>query len=142
MGSIAESLHESSEKSRLFFVLSGEHASLPAAEVEAILDSAGIEFAVVSESYRLLIMEAPRRALKTISERSLMYDWCGIALGKCEADEKQIDKLVRSLPLEDLVKGTSTFAVRSAAWEESTRLFGELILKEMWVRWWSTKFPS
>jgi tRNA (guanine10-N2)-dimethyltransferase len=112
--SITESLHKSAEKSRLFFVLSGEHASLPAAEVEAILDSAGLQFATLSKSYRLEIMEAPQHALKLISERSLMYDSCGIALGECEVDRKQIGKLVRALPLEDLTKDASTFAVRSA----------------------------
>jgi tRNA (guanine10-N2)-dimethyltransferase len=114
MESITESLHKSAEKNRLFFVLSGEHASLPAAEVQAILDSAGLEFAAVRKSYRLLILEAPQEALEVISERSLMCDWCGVALGECEADEEQIGRLVRSFRLQDLTKHLRTFAVRSA----------------------------
>jgi len=114
MESIAESLQTSAERSRLFFVLSGEHASLPAAEVEAILDSAKLEFTVLTESYRLLFLEATPKALKVIAERSLMYNLCGIALGECEAEEEQITNLVKNLPLEDLTKNASTFAVRAA----------------------------
>lgn len=114
MESLAESQREASENSRLFLVLSGEHASLPTAEVEAILESAGIKFAVLGESYRLLMLHAPKHALKVISERSLMYNWCGIALGECEAEERQINELVRSLPLRDLTKNAKSFAVRSA----------------------------
>ena len=114
MESIAESLQASAERSRLFFVLSGEHTSLPAAEVESILDSAKLEFTVLTESYRLLSLEAAPTALKLIAERSLMYNLCGIALGECEAEEEQITSLVKNLPLEDLTKGASTFAVRVA----------------------------
>ncbi len=109
----AESMKESAERSRLFFVLSGEHASLPAAEVEAILDSAKLEFTVLTESYRLLFLETAPKALKVVSERSLMYNLCGIVLGECEAEEKQITNLVRNLPLRDLTKDTNTFAVRA-----------------------------
>lgn len=114
MESTAQPLHESSRRRRLFFVLSGEHASLPTAEVEAILDSAGLASVPVGETYRLLILDAPQEALKIISERSLMYDWCGVAVGECKAEEEEIVKLVRGLPLEDLTKGSTSFAVRSA----------------------------
>jgi tRNA (guanine10-N2)-dimethyltransferase len=114
MESGTESLQEPAPKSSLFFVLSGEHSSLPAAEVEAILDSASLQFSVLRKSYRLLILEAPQEALTLISKRSLMYDSCGIVLGECEASENAIRKLVRGLPLEDLAESKRTFAVRSA----------------------------
>jgi tRNA (guanine10-N2)-dimethyltransferase len=111
---ILESLQASEERNRLFFVLSGEHASLPAAEVEAILESARMEFTVLTESYRLLFLEAKPEALKVISERSLMYNMCGIVLGECEAEEEAITRLVKNLPLDDLTKDKNTFVVRAA----------------------------
>jgi tRNA (guanine10-N2)-dimethyltransferase len=111
---VAESLQGSAEKNKLFFVLSGEHASLPAAEVEAILDSAKLEANVLTESYRLLFLEAAPKALKVIAERSLMYNLCGIALGECGAEWGQITNLVKNLPLHDLTNDKSTFAVRVA----------------------------
>jgi len=112
--SITESPLRSLQKNRLFFVLSGEHASLPAAEIGAILDSAGVKFAPLRKSYRLLIAQGQQESLKLVSERSLMYDSCGIVLGECEPNESEIRKLVTALPLNDLEKGKRTFAVRSA----------------------------
>jgi tRNA (guanine10-N2)-dimethyltransferase len=111
--SATESPQKPLTKNRLFFVLSGEHTSLPTAEIRAILDSAGVQFDQSKESYRLLIAEAPQEALRLTSERSLMYDWCGIVLGECEASKSEIHKLVRALPLNDLAKNNGTFAVRS-----------------------------
>jgi tRNA (guanine10-N2)-dimethyltransferase len=106
--------NESPDTRSLFFVLSGEHDSLPAAEVEAILDSVGLRFDVVRKSYRLLLLHAAREALRVVSQRSLMYDSCGTILGECAADEREVVGLVKALPLEDLTKNSETFSVRSA----------------------------
>jgi len=108
-----ETLQERSSESRLFFVLSGEHASLPAAEVKAITESAGLGFSDPQRSYRLLTLMAPAKALRLVSERSLMYDSCGVELGRCEVTEDQIFRLVKDLPLEDVTRSATTFAVRS-----------------------------
>jgi len=113
MSSLTESLREQTKTDRLFFVLSGEHASLPAAEVKAILEASGVKFSGTTLSYRLLTLNAPPSALKAVSERSLMYDWCGLCLGESEADGQQIDALVRSQANERLTRGAETFAVRS-----------------------------
>lgn len=110
MNSLTESVQE---QSRLFFVLSGEHASLPAAEVRAILDSEKFEFREPEQSYRLLALTCSVRALTTIAERSLMYDSCGVLLGECDGDEAQIQALVKSQPIETLARNAETFAVRS-----------------------------
>jgi tRNA (guanine10-N2)-dimethyltransferase len=94
-------------------VLSGEHVSLPAAEVKAILESSGVEYREPIKSYRLLTLSAPPRALKAVSERSLMYDSCGLNLGECEAEERQIADFVKSQPIEPLTGAAESFAVRS-----------------------------
>jgi len=106
-------MREPSRPSRLFFILSGEHASLPAAEIRAILESAGLEYTRPEQNYRLLTLEAPEEALKPVSERSLMYDWCGVRLAECAGEEKQIISMVRNLPIEGLTKHVGNFAVRS-----------------------------
>ncbi len=113
MTALTEIPLESSQQSKLFFILSGEHISLPAAEVQAILESTGIQYIGAAQSYRLLTLEAPLEALTSISDRSLMYDWCGVELGRCEAEEKQILGFVKNLPLQDLTKDVASFAVRS-----------------------------
>lgn len=43
-----------------------------------------------------------------------MFDSCGVAVGECEAEEGEIHRLIRTLPLEDLTRGSESFAVRSA----------------------------
>ena len=113
MASLTESLTEETQTNRLFFVLSGEHASLPAAEVRAILEASGARFSGTTLSYRLLTLNAPFSALKAVSERSLMYDWCGLCLGECEANERQIEAFVKSQSNERLTRGAESFAVRS-----------------------------
>lgn len=113
MISVTGSLEEPNRVSRLFFVLSGEHASLPAAEVGAILESSGIEFRESTQSYRLLTLNAPLAALKAVSERSLMYDWCGVSLGECEADEGPIEHFVKNQPIDQTAGDAKSFAVRA-----------------------------
>jgi tRNA (guanine10-N2)-dimethyltransferase len=98
----------------LFFVLSGEHHSLPAAEVKAIIESEQLPFSSPVESYRLLTLTASRKALKLVSERSLMYERCGELLGECVTDQREIERFVKNQPLEELTKGANNFAVRSA----------------------------
>jgi tRNA (guanine10-N2)-dimethyltransferase len=100
--------------SRLFFILSGEHDSLPAAEVRAIIESEGFECRSQIENYRLLSLTADSRVLKAVSERSLMYDQCGILLAECNAELRDVERVVKIQPLEDLTKNSATFAVRSA----------------------------
>ena len=99
---------------RLFFILSGEHDSLPAAEVRAIIDSGGLRYSSQIENYRLLSLTSDPIALKLVSERSLMYDQCGILLAECDAEPKEIERTVKSQPLENLSKESDTFVVRSA----------------------------
>ena len=98
---------------RLFFILSGEHLSLPTAEILAILDSEHISTDRVESSYRLLKLDSSSQALQFVSNRSLMYDKCGYLLGECEADDTEIHKLIRNLQLDDYVAGASCYAVRS-----------------------------
>ena len=106
-------VQQSSDNLRLFFILSGEHSSLPAAEIEAILDSEQLKHTRAYASYRLLVLQASSNALQLVSQRSLMYDQCGIQLGECAADENEIIRLVRSLPLENVCADSGSFAVRS-----------------------------
>jgi tRNA (guanine10-N2)-dimethyltransferase len=99
---------------RLFFILSGEHDSLPAAEVRAILESGGLKYQSQIQNYRFLSLTADPRALRLVYERSLMYNQCGILLADCNAELQEIERTVKSQPLTDLTKNSATFAVRSA----------------------------
>ena len=108
-----ENEKHSDDACRLFFILSGEHLSLPAAEILAILDSESIAYSSVKSSYRLMTLDSSPRALQLASGRSLMYDKCGLFLGQCEADDREIHQLIRDLQLDEQIAGAASFAVRS-----------------------------
>jgi tRNA (guanine10-N2)-dimethyltransferase len=105
--------NESARLARLFFILSGEHSSLPASEVLAILDSENITYSQVEKNYRLLRLNASSKALDFVAQRSLMYDKCGYLFAECAAEEKEIHQLLRHLPLEEYAANSESFAVRS-----------------------------
>lgn len=42
-----------------------------------------------------------------------MYDKCGLLLGECEADSREIHRLIANLKLESYVPGAASYAVRS-----------------------------
>jgi len=109
----SQEIKESTASRRLFFILSGEHLSLPAAEVLAILDSESLPHAHIESSYRLLKLDAPTGALQHVSDRSLMYDKCGLLLGECVPDEREIHRLIGDVKLETYVAGAASYAVRS-----------------------------
>ena len=98
----------------MFFILSGEHHSLPAAEVKAIIESEHLTYSNSVESFRMLKLTADPTALQLVSERSLMYDQCGALLGECEAEQEEIESFVKNQPLEQLARTATSFAVRSA----------------------------
>jgi len=101
------------KQARLFFILSGEHDSLPAAEVRAIIESEHLTVSSPIGSYRFLTLTASPTALKLVAERSLMYDQCGVLLGECVAEQREIERFVRSQRLDELAKAADNFAVRS-----------------------------
>jgi len=108
-----EAPDSSAGQRRLFFILSGEHDSLPAAEVRAIIESGGLNYRCQTENYRLLSMTASPRAMRLVSERSLMYDQCGILLAECTADPQEISRTVRNQDLQGLTRNSESFAVRA-----------------------------
>ncbi|HKM76438.1 MAG TPA: hypothetical protein VJZ32_08460, partial [Candidatus Bathyarchaeia archaeon] len=102
------------DSQRLFFIVSGEHETLPSAEVKAILESSGQFDSVDYEKhYRLLNVKGPSTVLRDVAERSLMYDRCGLELGRCPAREDELFRLIRSLPLDKIVSNAKSFAARS-----------------------------
>jgi len=107
-------LNDRSDSCPVFFILSGEHESLPSAEVKAILGSRNtFDFVDYEEHYRLLTARGPSIALRDVAERSLMYDQCGFELGRCNAVDDEIFRLIRGLPLDRFVSDAKSFAVRS-----------------------------
>ena len=102
---------------QLAFELSGEHETLPKAEVHACLDALGVAYEELTFSDKLLLIEtqlAPEsELLKVLSKRLGMTHRVYSVLGTSELDEKQIQKLVKNVNFNAVMGTERTFAVRA-----------------------------
>ncbi len=96
----------------LFFHLSGEHKSLPSAEVKAILESRNIPFKNVKEICQVLSLEANESTLYEVYSRASYTRACGIKLFQCQADETEILEKVQEAIYDDLLQKGQSIAVR------------------------------
>ncbi|MCK4243699.1 hypothetical protein KAX03_02410 [Candidatus Bathyarchaeota archaeon] len=104
----------------LFFHLSGEHRSLPSAEIKAILESRNIPFKNVKELCQVLSLEADESALYEVYSRASYTKACGIELFQCQADETEILEKVREAVYDTLLQKGQTIAVRVARVQRNT----------------------
>jgi tRNA (guanine10-N2)-dimethyltransferase len=124
---------------KLFFLLSGEHETLPVSELKAILEAEGYMFKVLEKLDQTLRLEAEIKCIDAIKRRAAFARLCGLELFNCEAETSKIVKAVGSANLSEILKNDESFAVRikriknhapnikSMALE---RKIGELILKK------------
>ena len=117
---------------KLFFLLSGEHSTLPFSELKAILETEGFRYKVTGKLRQLMRVEADAESVKSIVHRAAMTRVCNTELAYCDATTKEIFKNVRSAPLEDFLKKGETFVVRVRRIEESApQLIGEELERKL-----------
>jgi tRNA (guanine10-N2)-dimethyltransferase len=128
---------------QLAFELSGEHETLPKAEVRAGLDASGVAYEVLTFSDRLLLVEVQQlspenKRLDLLSRRLGMTHRVYTVLGTSALDEKEILKVVKSVDLTAIMGAERTFAVRTrflhksrvySRRDELLRLVGECITR-------------
>jgi tRNA (guanine10-N2)-dimethyltransferase len=100
-------------KARLFFVVSGEHRTLPHAEIRAILQSQEIHFKQIAASTKLLRVTADSSALEAVSRRSVMYEQCGFEIAATSQGKKRLLSLLSRMDLSGHFADKHSFAVRS-----------------------------
>lgn len=96
----------------LFFLLSGEHPTLPIAELKAILEAEGFKYRESAQFPQVAILDTDEGCIEPIVSRSSMVKACGIELFHCEADRKEIYEKVKAVNVEKFVKPGESFAVR------------------------------
>ena len=97
---------------RLFFVISGEHPTLPKAELKAVLEAEKCQFQMVKSVPKLLIVEAPRSCLEIVSFRSAMCRLSGIHILECSNDRPSIEKTIAETDLSGFLECGDSFSVR------------------------------
>ncbi|RLI26205.1 MAG: hypothetical protein DRO52_02880 [Candidatus Hecatellales archaeon] len=93
-------------------MLSGEHPTLPSAEVKAILEAESLPYRVVEEKPCLLRLEAQREAVEAVWRRAAYSRLSGIELFTCRAEAEEILRNCRETAFEDFIGEGESFAVR------------------------------
>ncbi len=97
---------------RLFARLSGEHPTLPKAEVKAILEAESMLFNLIEAGPCYLRFNSQIEALEALERRAAYCQACGIEIFTCEASEEAILKAVKGIPFENYIASGESFAVR------------------------------
>jgi len=97
---------------RLFFLLSGEHETLPTAELKAILEAEGFAYKVLEKLDQVLRVEAGATCVEAVKRRAALTRLCALELFTCEAELSEAVKALRSTSIGELLRRGETFAVR------------------------------
>jgi tRNA (guanine10-N2)-dimethyltransferase len=97
---------------KLFFLLSGEHETLPVSELKAILEAEGYAFKTLEKLDQVLRLEAHPNCAEALRRRAAFTRLCCLELLNCEAEKSVILKAARSTSLREVFKDAESFAVR------------------------------
>ncbi len=97
---------------KLFFLLSGENESLPAAEVKAILEAEGYQYANAQEFDQVLRLEAEVGSVQPVQVRSAYTRVCALELFVSNANLTDIVKTASETDFKAVLHPGESFAVR------------------------------
>lgn len=97
---------------RFFFIISGEHPTLPIAELQAILRAYEVDYKIVGNFYKFVEIEAGRDKLEQIAGRGGYFDEMGQEIFHCEDNLESIKEAVGSADLDSFLTSNDTFNVR------------------------------
>lgn len=97
---------------KLFFLLSGEHETLPVSELKAILEAEGYAFKSLEKLDQLLGLEANLNCVEAVKCRAAFTRLCGLELFTCKAETSKIVQTTSSTSLNEVLREKESFAVR------------------------------
>jgi tRNA (guanine10-N2)-dimethyltransferase len=125
---------------KLFFLLSGEHPTLPFSELKSILEAEDHKYRILETLTQVLRVESNVDSLKSVKFRSAMTRVCCLELFSCNAVLAEILENLRSASLEGFIEQGESFAARVRRIRDATphlvgveleRKLGELILNKV-----------
>jgi len=97
---------------KLFFLLSGEHDTLPVSELKVILGAEGYAFETLEKLDQALRLEADLGCVEAVKRRVAFTRFCALELFNCKAETSEIMKSMGSVSLKDVLSEQESFAVR------------------------------
>jgi len=113
----------------LFFLLSGENETLPAAELKAILEAEGFDFEVKEQLDLVLRLSAAEESVGAIHHRSAYTRTCVLELFACEAEEAAIAEAAETADFRSVLSEGESFAVRVRRVKEYSEGIGSVPLE-------------
>ena len=114
---------------KLFFLLSGENETLPAAELTAILEAEGFDFEVKEKLDQVLRLDAAQNSVKAVQHRSAYTRICALELFTCPAQENTIIKTADFTDFKSVLSEGESFAVRIRRVREYAEKVGTVALE-------------
>ncbi len=97
---------------KLFFLLSGEHETLPVAELKAVLESEGHYYEILERLDQVVRIRANMKCIESLKRRAALTRICGLELISCNAETEDILEAVQNINLSEVLGKKVTFAVR------------------------------
>jgi tRNA (guanine10-N2)-dimethyltransferase len=114
---------------KIFFLLSGEHETLPVSELKAILEAEGYVYQILEKLDQVLMLETFLGCVEAVKHRAALTRLCGCELFNCKAETDEIVKAMRSTSLNEVLKGGESFAVRVRRVKEAAARIGRMALE-------------
>ena len=99
-------------RQNLFFLVSGEHPTLPEAELRAILESEHISFKKLDGASQVVRLSADPSCVEAVARRSAFVRICCLELFTCPADLDTIMSRARDVDYSVFLGSGTSFAVR------------------------------
>ena len=125
---------------KLFFLVSGEHETLPFSELKAILEAEEIQFEILEKLTQVMRLKTDPKCIEAVKSRAALTRVGALEIFKCQADYSEIIRELSQAPLHDYIKPKEEFVVRikrvaGSARHLSTlkleRKLGEIILNKI-----------
>jgi tRNA (guanine10-N2)-dimethyltransferase len=97
---------------KLFFLLSGENETLPAAELKAILEAEGYAYSITEKLDQLVRLEADSRSIQAVHHRSAYTMASALELFTCQAQDNAINQAADATDFKKAINEGESFAVR------------------------------
>ncbi len=119
-------------------LLSGEHPTLPKAEIKAILESEKISFKIINLAERIIRIETVNKGAEIINNRAAYTRFSFIELLLCSISKKEIIRNVEELEIEKYISHEESIAVRIKRigrkvrinTPQLERMIGEILIKK------------
>ena len=116
---------------RFFFHVSGEHNTLPYAEVKAILESESLIYENVESFPKLLCLESNASHIPSVSNRASFLKAYGVEIFRCEATDEEMIHHIREEAYDKYISKGQTFSVRAKKLQKSSAVNVEKLEREL-----------